>query len=610
MFCDPMVVQTCVPDTLEIIFENDTNQLNLGPFNFDQATCPCLGVIGNPLQGEDCDNRRDDDRDTMIDCADPDCAEDFPCVDPALCSQAMNAGCSIVPIRVISQTQTAAVQGWSYSVVNDNEVLTLIEDTVLLGADAQAVFIDPGFNVTQKVPRLPDNPDMPGDQSQPEGFISAVVLSFTFATELVIQRNTLATASYIVIANPGMEGTQIRVATDEISIPPSPHVGINITVNGDARQPIFLIQGRVRAQGAPTEICNNGQDDDGDGLVDCNDPQCTDDPACPENCTNDVDDDADGQVDCMDSECTTNPVCQPETACNDGMDNDMDGAIDCADSDCAGTPACPPPPCPDYAFYFGPTATPNNFAQGDAASIAVSTRNIRAALAFQFGVRYSGMDPVTYTFAGNLGTDANRLIELLITDDMGNSHDTTNTTTLPGNTASARDEVTGVRRGAALMALSGGDFLAFDLAPNVGGPGLTVGYVSDLDGITSVVPATPAGNQTMCPVNEVLILDIGGVVQRQFRRGDADGNGRRNVTDAVLIIQNALGNLPERFDCDDARDSNDDGMANITDAIPLLNYLFREGPPLPEPFLVCGVDPTDTDGLTCAQDSPTCAPAP
>ena len=55
-----------------------------------------------------------------------------------------------------------------------------------------------------------------------------------------------------------------------------------------------------------TEICVNGVDDDGDGLVDCNDPACVNDPACqigPEICSNGVDDDHDGLIDGADPDC-------------------------------------------------------------------------------------------------------------------------------------------------------------------------------------------------------------------------------------------------------------------------------------------------------------------
>ena len=35
-------------------------------------------------------------------------------------------------------------------------------------------------------------------------------------------------------------------------------------------------------------------------------------------------------------------ICElPETSCNDNQDNDGDGDIDCADMDCLGTSSCP-----------------------------------------------------------------------------------------------------------------------------------------------------------------------------------------------------------------------------------------------------------------------------
>jgi len=61
------------------------------------------------------------------------------------------------------------------------------------------------------------------------------------------------------------------------------------------------------------EDCTNGTDDDGDALVDCQDPDCVSDPACApsgaEICNNGVDDDADGLVDCGDPDCATNAIC-------------------------------------------------------------------------------------------------------------------------------------------------------------------------------------------------------------------------------------------------------------------------------------------------------------
>ena len=56
-----------------------------------------------------------------------------------------------------------------------------------------------------------------------------------------------------------------------------------------------------------TEICGNGDDDDDDGAVDCEDSDC---PACPEICDNGADDDGDGNADCDDDDCAEAETCR------------------------------------------------------------------------------------------------------------------------------------------------------------------------------------------------------------------------------------------------------------------------------------------------------------
>jgi len=99
------------------------------------------------------------------------------------------------------------------------------------------------------------------------------------------------------------------------------------------------------------EVCDNGFDDDLDGDVDCEDPDCAAAAVClPELCDNDLDDDLDGDVDCEDTECAA--ACAPDEVCDNGLDDDLDGRLDCEDFDCAGTVSCAGSACVIH-FDFG-----------------------------------------------------------------------------------------------------------------------------------------------------------------------------------------------------------------------------------------------------------------
>ena len=161
----------------------------------------------------------------------------------------------------------------------------------------------------------------------------------------------------------------------------------------------LLLPGISLAQTSPVKsetVCNDGKDDDGDGLIDCGDADCKGKPECepdgsPENtdkkCSNWIDDDKDGYTDCDDLDCqgagvqackgswtgpvstgggTTNPnnggeeplpeLGEGQTVedligtgtdkdgerndvlCADGVDNDNDGKTDCADFGCRFDP--------------------------------------------------------------------------------------------------------------------------------------------------------------------------------------------------------------------------------------------------------------------------------
>lgn len=90
--------------------------------------------------------------------------------------------------------------------------------------------------------------------------------------------------------------------------------------------------------------CNDGRDNDGDGLIDYADFGCiyTDGAveADPPQCTDGVDNDGDNAIDLDDPGCDSDldeSEDDPIVECNDGVDNDLDGLVDFpADDGCSG----------------------------------------------------------------------------------------------------------------------------------------------------------------------------------------------------------------------------------------------------------------------------------
>jgi hypothetical protein len=98
-------------------------------------------------------------------------------------------------------------------------------------------------------------------------------------------------------------------------------------------------------------VCDDGIDNDCDGLVDGDDPDCQ--MICSSYTTKETCNAAPNcqwqgspkSGMCVDACSPTEPT---EVTCNDGLDNDCDGNADCSDSDCIGTPECPAIDCSVY----------------------------------------------------------------------------------------------------------------------------------------------------------------------------------------------------------------------------------------------------------------------
>jgi outer membrane protein assembly factor BamB len=82
-----------------------------------------------------------------------------------------------------------------------------------------------------------------------------------------------------------------------------------------------------------------------------------------------------------------------------------------------------------------------------------------------------------------------------------------------------------------------------------------------------------------------------------FVRGDANGDDFVDVSDAVTIIRNLFVGAALLV-CEDHGDVDDNGVIEVTDAIRLLDYLYRGGRSPAAPFPDRGPDPTN-DGFDC-----------
>jgi hypothetical protein len=86
--------------------------------------------------------------------------------------------------------------------------------------------------------------------------------------------------------------------------------------------------------------CDDGLDNDCDGLIDTADPDCPvctpTEPGAELTCDDGLDNDCDGLIDGDDADCAGCTPTEPgaELTCDDGLDNDCDGFVDVDDQDC------------------------------------------------------------------------------------------------------------------------------------------------------------------------------------------------------------------------------------------------------------------------------------
>ena len=82
-----------------------------------------------------------------------------------------------------------------------------------------------------------------------------------------------------------------------------------------------------------------------------------------------------------------------------------------------------------------------------------------------------------------------------------------------------------------------------------------------------------------------------------FVRGDANRDGAVDISDAVTVLFH-LFRGESSLECDDHADTDDNGRLELTDAVYLLDFLFRRGMQPPPPYPAPGLD-TTLDLIEC-----------
>ncbi len=111
-----------------------------------------------------------------------------------------------------------------------------------------------------------------------------------------------------------------------------------------------------------------------------------------------------------------------------------------------------------------------------------------------------------------------------------------------------------------------------------------------------------AGNTDECSF-EITVENL----KDEFRRGDANVDGRVDITDPISILDHLFIGGPAS-PCFGAANANDDHLLDITDPITLLSYLFLGTVTIPAPGPDhCGLDPTP-DEFECSYNQEICEP--
>ncbi len=279
---------------------------------------------GGSLNAEyNCSNGNDDDLDGLTDCDDSDCSILSVCGGPLagvcrLGAQGISLPTDSVSGALATSDPTNGPRGSAY----------YFDSYVVAAGVGQSVtfeLVDGSFD-TYLFLLDADCAVLASNDDGGSGLLSLISYTFNEAGTYVIvvtSFGSMSTGTYTLDVTPSA---------------PTMETSCTDGVDNDADGVVDCQDSDCSNNSACPEVCDDGLDNDYDGYADCRDSECADHPSCAEICDDDLDNDYDGYTDCQDSDCADDLNCVE--ICVDGLDNDYDGYTDCQDSDCVEDPSC------------------------------------------------------------------------------------------------------------------------------------------------------------------------------------------------------------------------------------------------------------------------------
>jgi hypothetical protein len=269
---DCQEVVACLPEDCENGVDDNEDGL---------TDCDDPGCVQHPacLPPEECQNSLDDDGDSKTDCADPDCIGGASCV-----------GSDCVVNHELGDLGRGDMVSWSF-------------DTSLASDDNQT--------------------SCGGGMGGPD-VVASFTLTHSATVEIGLTQQGYHVFGLAAEAGPGswcdaaemgcIDPGGVGLPVEAAYMLPAARYFVLVDAVSEAATGLGEID--LVVWDPSVELCHDGLDNDGDGLADCDDP-----------------------------ECGSSASCVPEASCHDDVDDDGDGLTDCEDLDCVGSLACVPSAC-------------------------------------------------------------------------------------------------------------------------------------------------------------------------------------------------------------------------------------------------------------------------